>query len=339
MGTPATRTPLRVARGTYANLNASKADILEGEICYAHDQNKLYVKEGSNLEENTVADSTKLPLAGGTLTGALTLSGDPTATNHAANKNYTDTQDALKLSLAGGTMTGAIILAGNPTASTHAANKSYVDTQALAGGVFTGDVFFNSNKIDFSGTGGLVWDTDDGNTYEISLTAPSTLTASAAYVWPAADGSTGQALTTNGSGQWSWTSVGDAKKADDNNWTGAQRGSVSTLTYGSAVTIDMDTTNNHKITLTGGQAMTFNNPTNCDADAIGQSGSIFIIQDGTGSGTAAWGTSGSTSSWHWKGGTAPTLSTAANAVDRIDYIVYDANKIHAVATIGISANT
>jgi len=31
-----------------------------------------------------------LPLAGGTLTGALTLSGDPSSTNHAANKNYVD---------------------------------------------------------------------------------------------------------------------------------------------------------------------------------------------------------------------------------------------------------
>lgn len=31
-----------------------------------------------------------LPLAGGTLTGALTLSGDPSSTNHAANKSYVD---------------------------------------------------------------------------------------------------------------------------------------------------------------------------------------------------------------------------------------------------------
>ena len=31
-----------------------------------------------------------VPLAGGTMTGALTLSGDPSSTNHAANKNYVD---------------------------------------------------------------------------------------------------------------------------------------------------------------------------------------------------------------------------------------------------------
>lgn len=49
MPTPSTRTPLRIARGTYANLNGSVADIQEGEICYATDQDKLYVKEGSAL--------------------------------------------------------------------------------------------------------------------------------------------------------------------------------------------------------------------------------------------------------------------------------------------------
>ena len=44
MPTPTNRTPLRVARGTYSNLNGSLSDIQEGEICYATDQDKLYVK-------------------------------------------------------------------------------------------------------------------------------------------------------------------------------------------------------------------------------------------------------------------------------------------------------
>ena len=64
MPTPASRTPVRIARGTYSNLNSSIADIQEGEICYATDQDKLYVKEGSNLVEVTGA-----PLASPTFTG------------------------------------------------------------------------------------------------------------------------------------------------------------------------------------------------------------------------------------------------------------------------------
>jgi len=55
MPTPANRTPLRVARGTYSNLNSSVADIQEGEICYATDQDKLYVKEGSALVSTQAA--------------------------------------------------------------------------------------------------------------------------------------------------------------------------------------------------------------------------------------------------------------------------------------------
>jgi hypothetical protein len=49
MPTPATRTPVRVARGTYANLNTSIADILDGELVYATDQDKFYVKEAGAL--------------------------------------------------------------------------------------------------------------------------------------------------------------------------------------------------------------------------------------------------------------------------------------------------
>ena len=54
MPTPTYRTPVRIARGTYASLNASINDLLEGEICYATDQNIVYVKEGGVLTETTV---------------------------------------------------------------------------------------------------------------------------------------------------------------------------------------------------------------------------------------------------------------------------------------------
>jgi len=48
---------------------------------------------------------------------------------------------------------------------------------------------------------------------------------------------------------------------------------------------------------------------------VGQVGSIFLWQDG-GSGSFSYN-----SCWNFPGGTAPTMSTADNAVDRLDYIV------------------
>ena len=51
MPTPTYRTPVRVARGTYANLNSSVGDLLAGEICYATDQNKFYAIKNGTLTE------------------------------------------------------------------------------------------------------------------------------------------------------------------------------------------------------------------------------------------------------------------------------------------------
>ena len=173
MPTPTNRTPVRVARGTYTNLNSSVTDIQEGEICYATDQDKLYVKEGSAL----------------------------------------------------------------------------VSTRA-------------------------------------SLPATNAVT--------------------------------DAAQT----FTAAQRGTIGTLTDGATITPDFATANNFTVTLGGNR--TIANPTNLTA---GQSGSIFIVQDGTGSRTAAWG-----SYWDFAAGTAPTLTTTAAGVDRIDYVVRSATSIHTVFT-------
>ena len=113
----------------------------------------------------------------------------------------------------------------------------------------------------------------------------------------------------------------DTAKTDvAQNFTAAQRGAVTTLTSGATVTPDFALSNNFVLTL--GQALTIANPTNLVA---GQSGSIFLIQGSTGY-TGAWG-----SSWDFAGGTAPTLS-AANKVDRVDYIVRSGTSIHAVFT-------
>jgi hypothetical protein len=77
----------------------------------------------------------------------------------------------------------------------------------------------------------------------------------------------------------------------------------------STITVDLTTGNNFTITLNGNY--TLGNPTGV---TTGQSGSIYLVQDGTGSRTLGFGTH-----WHFAGGTAPTLSTGANSVDVLVY--------------------
>lgn len=172
MATPATRTPVRIARGTYSDLNASISDLLEGEICYATDENKVYVIEGGAL--------TSLPYG-----------------------------------------------AGLDTAQT---------------------------------------------------------------------------------------------------WTKGQRGEITVLTSAATITPDFADSNNYSVTLD--TSATLANPTNLTA---GQSGCIWITQDGTGSRTLAYG-----SYWDFTGGTAPTLSTAAGAVDCLVYAVQSSTKITATLITNLS---
>ena len=101
---------------------------------------------------------------------------------------------------------------------------------------------------------------------------------------------------------------------------------VTALTSASSLTIDFSLSNHFSCTM--GHNIAFGNPT---TENVGQSGTIVLTQDGTGSRTATWGTQ-----FLWPGGTAPTLSTAAAAVDRIDYFVAAADKIHCVARLGMA---
>tara|TARA_R110002050_G_scaffold85395_1_gene182281 strand:+ start:272 stop:1030 length:759 start_codon:yes stop_codon:yes gene_type:complete len=248
MPTPTNRTPVRVARGTYSNLNTNKADIQEGEICYATDQDKLYVKEGSNLVDATPATD---------ITG--------------------------KADLAGPTFTGvpAAPTAGSGTNTTQIATTAFVAAAVP----------------DVSGKANLASPTFTG-----TVTIPSG--ASIADI-----GTTIQAFDAD-----------TAKTDTAQTFTKAQRGQVHTLTDGATINIDFSFANNYRITLGGNRTVA--SPTNFSA---GQSGSIFITQDSTGSRTLSWNTI-----WNFPGGVAPVLSTTAGAVDRIDYVTD--NNIHAVFT-------
>jgi hypothetical protein len=100
---------------------------------------------------------------------------------------------------------------------------------------------------------------------------------------------------------------------------------IVSLTDGTSIAVDFNAGQNFAVQLAGNR--TLESPSNCVA---GQTGSIFVIQDGTGSRTLSYG-----GSWKFPAGTAPTLSTAISAVDRIDYIAYTSTAVHAIATLDV----
>jgi hypothetical protein len=202
------------------------------------------------------------------------------------------------------TMTAAKITGGSITGVTFSSSAA-----TITGGSVTG-VTFSSSSATITG-GSISGITDlavaDGGT------GASTLTG-------IIKGSGTSALTTATAGT-DYAGIDTAQT-----FTKGQRGEITTLTDGATVTPDMADSNNFTLTLGGNRTLA--NPSNLTA---GQSGSIFLVQDGTGSRTLAFG-----SYWDFAGGTAPTLSTSANAVDRIDYVVRTTTSIHAVFTANYS---
>jgi len=112
----------------------------------------------------------------------------------------------------------------------------------------------------------------------------------------------------------------DTAKTDvTQTYTAAQRGAITALTDAATITADFSLANNFSVTLGGSRTLA--NPTNLVA---GQSGAIWITQDGTGSRTLAYG-----SAWDFTGGTAPTLTTTASARDCLVYSVQSTTAITA----------
>ncbi len=111
-----------------------------------------------------------------------------------------------------------------------------------------------------------------------------------------------------------------------NTFSAAQSGSITALSDGANISVDLSANNHFSVTLEGNR--TLDNPSNIVA---GTSGSFFITQDGTGSRTLSYG-----GYYDFASGEAPTLTTTAAAVDRIDYIARTTTSLHCVFTGNLS---
>ena len=187
---------------------------------------------------------------------------------------------------------------------------------ALSGATFTGDITLNAQSdLRFA---------DSDSSHYVAFQAPATISTNYTWTLPNADGSASQALSTNGSGTLSWASF--AALATAQTFTAQQRGAITALTDGATITPDFSLANNFSVTLGGNRTLA--NPTNLTA---GASGAIFISQDGTGSRTLAF-----QSYWSFSGGTAPTLTTTASAIDVLVYTVRTTGDIAATLITNIS---
>jgi hypothetical protein len=208
-----------------------------------------------------------------------------------------------------------------------AANNTDINSINLAEGMLPSDVNNAIRELMKQLKDFQVGAQGDGATFS-SLTLTTTPLAVGSGGTGATSFSSGAILKGSGTSAITVATAGTdyAGVATAQTFTKGQRGAIVTLTDGATVTPDMADGNNFSLTLGGNRTLA--NPTNLTA---GQSGSIFLVQDGTGSRTLAYG-----SYYDFAGGTAPTLTTTANAVDRIDYVVRSTTSIHCVFTANYS---
>lgn len=115
--------------------------------------------------------------------------------------------------------------------------------------------------------------------------------------------------------------VGDTASITGNidiNITGiAVAGTLTDTSNTGNITLDFSAYQNFVLTLTG--SITLDNPT---TETLGQTGFLVLIQDATGSRTVSLG-----SQYLTAGAAGLTLSTAANAIDIVPYVVQATDKV------------
>lgn len=115
------------------------------------------------------------------------------------------------------------------------------------------------------------------------------------------------------------------KKDVANVYTKQQNFGTATLTDGANIAWNLDDGQSAKVTLGGNR--TLDNPTNM---IDGGTYILRVIQDATGSRTLGFGTA-----YKWPGGTPPTLTTTANAVDILSF-VSDGTNMYGVSQLAFS---
>lgn len=141
-GTPVSRTAIQIARGTYAQLNASVADLEDGEICYATDQDKIYVKEGSALVSTQAVIPTDNAVTG-------------------TAQTFTAAQRGTITTLTPGSTVTPDFAASNNFSLTLGQNTTIANPTNLVAGQ-SGSIFLVQGSSAYTGSWGSYWDFASG---------------------------------------------------------------------------------------------------------------------------------------------------------------------------------
>jgi hypothetical protein len=196
------RTNLGLGTAAVANIGTSVGNVMGSDavpVCLAFE--KLQMTAGptyawSCVADNDTADTTKLPLAGGTMSGAINM-GSQLITNLAT-----------------------------PTAAAHAATKAYVDGLASQWTTLATNIYFNTANVGIGTTGPLeklsvvgnaavtgYLKLQSDNANFVSIKAPGSLAGNLVLNLPGTAGANGNALTTDGAGNLAWAAVATTASA------------------------------------------------------------------------------------------------------------------------------
>ena len=266
--------------------------------------------------------------------------GDISATNVQAALQEVDSE---KLPKAGGTVTGEILIGSTGSLAFEGSTDNDYET-TLAVEDPTAD-----NTITLPDVTGTVVTTGDTGTVTSAMIADGTIVNADINASAAISGSKIVAATTSVVGVVQLTdstaststttaaTPNSVKTAYDlangkpgldtvHTWTKGQRGEITVLTSGATITPDFADSNNFSATLDTNAVLA--NPTNLTA---GQSGCIWITQDGTGGRTLGYG-----SYWDFTGGTIPTVTSTASARSCLVYAVQSTTQITATLITNLS---
>ena len=316
---------------------AAKTSIAGSEELLINDGGTSKKVTATNLLAG-VTDSSKLPLAGGQMTGNITMAGSQTVDGRDLSVDGTKL-DGIEANATADQSNAEIKTAYEANSDTNAFTDA--DHSKLDGIEASADVTDATNVT----AAGALMDSEVTNLAQVKAfdssdyaTAAQGTTADAAL--PKTGGAMTGAITTNSTfdgrdvatdgtkldGIEASADVTDATNVaaagalmkSGGTMTGSAQGSTDTDTTNTgSVTLNFSTNQNFVLTLTGN--VTLANPT---TETVGQSGFITFIQDGTGSRTVSLGTDYETA-----GGAGLTLTSTASATDIVPYVVVASGRI------------